>query len=156
MRIEQIKDKALRGILSQIVSSLSNEIDIEDLVDDYEKEFSESYPIIESELRSLGIDSDMESITYVIALLVKNPNFENLDEVLVRPSLESYEVTHVYEKRLTVEVTYLTEFKSYVPITADIVRDLESESLYHGADGDKIDEEVTDSEWIDDWVESVE
>jgi hypothetical protein len=98
----------------------------------------------------------MESITYIIALLVKNPNFENLDEVLVRPSLESYEVTHVYEKRLTVEVTYLTEFKSYVPITADIVRDLESESLYHGADGDKIDEEVTDSEWIDDWVESVE
>jgi hypothetical protein len=156
MRIEQIKDTALRGILSQIVSSLSNEIDIEDLVDDYEKEFSESYPIIESELRSLGIDSDMESITYVIALLVKNPNFENLDEVLVRPSLESYEVTHVYEKRLTVEVTYLTEFKSYIPITADIVRDLESESLYHGADGDKIDEEVTDSEWIDDWVESVE
>jgi len=156
MKIQQIKDKALRDILSQIVSSLNNEIDIEDLVDDYEREFSESYPIIESELRSLGIDSDMESITYVIALLVKNPNFENLDELLVRPTLESYEVTHVYERRLTVEVTYLTEFKSYIPITADIVRDLESESLYYGADGEKIDEEVTDSEWIDDWVESVE
>lgn len=156
MKIQQIKDKALRDILSQIVSSLNNEIDIEDLIDDYEREFATSYPIIESELRSLGIDSDMESITYVIALLVENPNFENLDEVLVRPTLESYEVTHIYEKRLTVEVTYLTEFKSYVPITADIVRDLESESLYHGADGDKIDEEVTDSEWIDDWIESVE
>jgi hypothetical protein len=156
MKIQQIKDKALRDILSQIVSSLNNEIDIEDLIDDYEKEFSELYLIIESELRSLGIDSDMESITYVIALLVENPNFENLDELLVRPTLESYEVTHVYERRLTVEVTYLTEFKSYIPITADIVRDLESESLYYGADGEKIDEEVTDSEWIDDWVESVE
>ena len=156
MRIQQIKDKALRDILSQIVSSLNNEIDIEDLIDDYEREFATSYPIIESELRSLGIDSDMESITYVIALLVENPNFENLDEVLVRPSLESYEVRHVYEKRLTVEVTYLTEFKSYIPITEDIVRDLESESLYHGADGDKIDEDVTDTEWTDDWIESVE
>ena len=156
MKIQQIKDKALRDILSQIVSSLNNEIDIEDLIDDYEREFSESYPIIESELRSLGIDSDMESITYVIALLVENPNFENLDELLVRPTLESYEVIHVYEKRLTVEVTYLTEFKSYIPITADIIRELESESLYYGADGEKIDEEVTDSEWIDDWIESVE
>jgi hypothetical protein len=156
MKIQQIKDKALRDILSQIVSSLNNEIDIEDLIDDYEKEFSELYLIIESELRSLGIDSDMESITYVIALLVENPNFENLDELLVRPTLESYEVTHVYERRLTVEVTYLTEFKSYIPITADIIRDLESESLYYGADGDKIDEEVTDSEWVDDWIESVE
>jgi len=156
MKIQQIKDKALRDILSQIVSSLNNEIDIEDLIDDYEREFSESYLIIESELRSLGIDSDMESITYVIALLVKNPNFENLGELLVRPTLESYEVTHVYERRLTVEVTYLTEFKSYIPITADIIRELESESLYYGADGDKIDEEVTDSEWVDDWIESVE
>ena len=156
MKIQQIKDKALRDILSQIVSSLNNEIDIEDLIDDYERGFATSYPIIESELSGLGIDSDMENITYVIALLVENPNFEDLDEVLVRPTLESYEVTHIYEKRLTMEVTYLTEFKSYVPITADIVRDLESESLYHGADGDKIDEEVTDSEWIDDWIESVE
>jgi hypothetical protein len=50
----------------------------------------------------------------------------------------------------------LTEFKSYIPITEDIVRDLESESLYHGADGDKIDEDVTDTEWTDDWIESVE
>ena len=156
MKIQQIKDKALRDILSQIVSSLNNEIDIEDLIDDYEREFAASYPIIESELRSLGIDSDMENITYVISLLVENPNFEDLDELLVRPTLESYEVTHVYERRLTVEVTYLTEFKSYVPITGDIVRELESESLYHGADGDKIDEEVTDSEWVDDWIESVE
>jgi hypothetical protein len=156
MKIQQIKDKALRDILSQIVSSLNNEIDIEDLIDDYEKEFATSYPIIESELSGLGIDSDMESISYVIALLVENPNFEDLDEVLVRPTLESYEVRHVYERRLTVEVTYLTEFKSYIPITADIIRDLESESLYYGADGDKIDEEVTDSEWVDDWIESVE
>jgi hypothetical protein len=156
MKIQQIKDKALRDILSQIVSSLNNEIDIEDLIDDYEREFAASYPIIESELRSLGIDSDMENITYVISLLVENPNFEDLDELLVRPTLESYEVRHVYERRLTVEVTYLTEFKSYIPITADIVRELESESLYYGADGDKIDEEVTDSEWVDDWIESVE
>jgi hypothetical protein len=156
MKIQQIKDKALRDILSQIVSSLNNEIDIEDLIDDYEREFAASYPIIESELRSLGIDSDMENITYVISLLVENPNFEDLDELLVRPTLESYEVRHVYERRLTVEVTYLTEFKSYIPITADIVRELESESLYHGAEGDKIDEEVTDSEWVDDWIESVE
>jgi hypothetical protein len=156
MRIEQIKDKALKGLLSQILSSIGNDVNIEDLVDDYESEFSAAYSSIGTELMNLGLDYDTQNITYVIGLLIMNPDFEGDDEILKRPTLDSYEVTHVYEKRLTVEVTYLTEFKSYIPITNDIVRDLESGGLYHGADGDIIDEDVTDTDWVDDWIDSVQ
>jgi hypothetical protein len=156
MKIDQIKDKALKGLLSQILSSIGNDVNIEDLVDDYEYEFLAAYSSIGTELRNLGLDYDMQSITYVIGLLIMNPDFENEDEILKRPTLDSYEVRHIYEKRITVEVTYLTEFKSYIPITEDIVRDLESGDSYHGAEGDIIDEDVTDTDWVDDWIDSVQ
>jgi hypothetical protein len=70
MRIEQIKDKALKGLLSQILSSIGNDVNIEDLVDDYESEFSAAYSSIGTELMNLGLDFDMQSITYVIGLLI--------------------------------------------------------------------------------------
>jgi hypothetical protein len=154
-RIEQYKDNALRPILDSVVESLDNwGISIEDLIDDYESDFINIHNIIEKELESFGLDHEFEDITYMLSILVNNPNFQT--EPIERPKLQSYDVYHTYERRVTVEDTYLNTYDSYIELTKDILIDMQSEQLYEPDEGEKIKSEITDEDYLNDWVDSIQ
>jgi hypothetical protein len=153
-RIEQYKDNALRPILVSIVGSLENEgLFLDDLLEDYENTFTRAYGSIETELGTYGLESEFEDITYIIYILLENPEFTT--EPIKRPKLRSYEITHVYERTARIQDTYLNTYNSYIPITKDMLMDLQSEGFYEPADGEEIDSEVLDSDWTDDYIDNI-
>jgi hypothetical protein len=153
-KIEQYPDKALRPILVSVVDSLENEgVSLDDLLEDYEDNFTSAYFTIESELESYGLESDFEDVTFIIYILLENPEFQT--EPIQRPKLKKYEVSHTYSKTLRVHDTYLTEFNSFIPITKSILQDMISESLYEPYDGEEVHSEVTHSDWDDDWIDGI-
>ena len=154
-RIEQYKDNAIRPILESVIESLNNSgLYIEDIVDDYESDFVNIHDIIKKELESFGLDHEFEDITYILSILVNNPNFQN--EPIERPTLQSYDVYHVYEKKVIVEDTFLNTFDSYIELTKDMLIDMQSEQIYEPYYGDKIKSDVTDEDYLDDWIESIQ
>jgi hypothetical protein len=153
-KIEQYPDKALRPILFSIVESLENErVYLDDIVEDYENTFTRAYGPIESELSTYGLESEFEDITYIIYILLENPKFGT--EPIKRPKLRSYEITHVYERTATIQDTYLNTYDSYIPITKDMLMDLQSESMYEPYNGEEINSEVLDSDWTDDYIDNI-
>jgi hypothetical protein len=154
-RIEQYKDNAIRPILESVIESLNNSgLYLEDIVDDYESDFVNIHDIIKKELESFGLDHEFEDITYILSILVNNPNFQN--EPIERPTLQSYDVYHVYEKKLVVEDTFHNTFDSYIELTKDMLIDMQSEQIYEPYYGDKVESEVTDEDYLDDWIESIQ
>jgi hypothetical protein len=153
-KIEQYPDKALRPILVSIVESLENEgVYLDDILEDYENTFTEAYGPIESELSTYGLESEFEDITYIIYILLENPEFAT--EPIKRPKLRSYEITHVYERNARIQDTYLNTYNSYIPVTRDMLMDLQSEGFYEPYDGEEINSEVLDSDWVDDFVDNI-
>jgi hypothetical protein len=153
-KIEQYPDKALRPILVSIVESLESEgVSLDDLLEDYENTFTKSYGSIESELSTYGLESEFEDITYIIYILLENPEFTT--EPIKRPKLRSYEITHVYERTATIRDTYLNTYDSYIPITKDMLIDLQSEGFYEPYDGEELSSEVLDSDWTDDYIDNI-
>ena len=153
-KIEQYPDKALRPILVSIVESLENEgVALDDLLEDYEDRFTEAYGPIESELETYGLESEFEDVTFIIYILLENPEFTT--EPIKRPKLRSYEITHVYERTATIRDTYLNTYDSYIPITKDMLIDLQSESFYEPYDGEELSSEVLDSDWTDDYIDNI-
>ena len=153
-KIEQYPDKALRPILFSIVESLENEgVSLDDLLEDYEEYFTEAYGPIESELETYGLGSEFEDVTYIIYILLENPEFAT--EPIKRPKLRSYEIMHTYERNVRIQDTYLNTYDSYIPITKNILQDLQSEGFYEPYDGEEIDSETVDSDWIDDWIDDI-
>jgi hypothetical protein len=153
-KIEQYPDKALRPILVSIVESLENErVYLDDLLEDYENTFTSAYGPIESELGTYGLESEFEDVTYIIYILLENPEFTT--EPIKRPKLRSYEITHVYERTARIQETYLNTYNSYIPITKDMLIDLQSEGFYEPYDGEEIDSEVLDSDWTDDYIDNI-
>jgi len=153
-RIEQYKDNALRPILVSIVGSLENEgLFLDDLLEDYENTFTRAYGSIETELGTYGLESEFEDITYIIYILLENPEFTT--EPIKRPKLRSYEITHVYERTATIRDTYLNTYNSYIPITKDMLMDLQSEGFYEPYDGEELSSEVLDSDWTDDYIDNI-
>ena len=120
---------------------------------DYEDTFTKAYGPIESELSTYGLESEFEDITYIIYILLENPEFTT--EPIKRPKLRSYEITHVYERNARIQDTYLNTYNSYIPITKDMLIDLQSEGFYEPYDGEEIDSEVLDSDWVDDFVDNI-
>ena len=113
-KIEQYPDKAIRPILLSIVESLENDgVYLEDISEDYENEFQQSYPIIKSELESYGLENEFEDITYIMYIFVNNPNFTT--EPIKRPELKKYEVLHIVDRTINVQDTYLNNFNSKPP-----------------------------------------
>ena len=111
-KIEQYPDKALRPILVSIVESLEKEgVSLDDLLEDYEDNFTISYDPIVSELETYGLESEFEDVTYIIYILLENPEFTT--EPIKRPKLRSYEITHVYERTAYIQETYLNTYNSY-------------------------------------------
>jgi hypothetical protein len=153
-KIEQYPDKALRPILFNIVESLENEgVSLDDLLEDYEEYFTKAYGPIESELETYGLGSEFEDVTYIIYILLENPEFAT--EPIKRPKLKSYEITHVYERNARIQDTYLNTYDSYIPITRNILQDLQSEGFYEPYHGEEIDSQVLDSDWSDDWIDDI-
>jgi hypothetical protein len=153
-RIEQYKDNALRPILVSIVGSLENEgLFLDDLLEDYENTFTRAYGPIETELGTYGLESEFEDITYIIYILLENPEFTT--EPIKRPKLRSYEITHVYERTARIQDTYLNTYNSYIPITKDMLMDLQSDGFYEPYDGEELSSEVLDSDWTDDYIDNI-
>ena len=153
-KIEQYPDKALRPILVSIVESLEiNGPDLEDIVEDYENEFQQSYPIIESELDTYGLEKDFEDVTYIMYIFVNNPNFTT--DPIKRPELKKYEILHIADRTINVQETYLTNFDSYIPLTKSILQDMQSDGLYEPYEGEVIESDIFDSDWNDDWIDEI-
>jgi len=153
-KIEQYPDKALRPILFNIVESLENEgVYLDDLIEDYEEHFTEAYGPIESELGTYGLESEFEDVTFIIYILLENPEFAT--EPIKRPKLRSYEITHIYDKTLRVQDTYLNTYDSYIPITKSMLQEMQSDGFYEPYNGEEIDSEVLDSDWNDDWIDDI-
>jgi hypothetical protein len=153
-KIEQYPDKALRPILVSIVESLENEgVYLDDLIEDYEEHFTEAYGPIESELGTYGLESEFEDVTFIIYILLENPEFST--EPIKRPKLRSYEITHIYERTDHIQETYLNTYDSYIPVTKSMLQDLQAEGFYEPYDGEEINSEVLDSDWTDDYIEEI-
>jgi len=153
-KIEQYPDKALRPILFNIVESLENEgVYLDDLIEDYEEHFTEAYGPIESELETYGLGSEFEDVTFIIYILLENPEFAT--EPIKRPKLRSYEITHIYDKTLRVQDTYLNTYDSYIPITKSMLQEMQSDGFYEPYNGEEIDSEVLDSDWTDDYIDNI-
>jgi hypothetical protein len=153
-KIEQYPDKALRPILFSIVESLENEgVSLDDLLEDYEDNFTRAYGPIESELGTYGLGSEFEDVTFIIYILLENPKFTT--EPIKRPKLRSYEITHIYERTDHIQETYLNTYDSYIPVTKSMLQDLQAEGFYEPYDGEEINSEVLDSDWTDDYIEEI-
>lgn len=153
-KIEQYPDKAIRPILLSIVESLENNgVHLEDIREDYESDFQQSYQTIESELESYGLENEFEDVTYIMYLFINNPNFTT--DPIKRPELKKYEVLHIVDRTINVQDTYLTNFDSYIPLTKSILIDMQSDSLYESYEGEEINSEHMDSDWNDDWIDQI-
>jgi hypothetical protein len=153
-KIEQYPDKALRPILVSIVESLENErVYLDDLLEDYENTFTRAYGPIESELGTYGLESEFEDVTFIIYILLENPEFST--EPIKRPKLRSYEITHIYERTAYIQETYLNTYDSYIPVTKSMLQDLQAEGFYEPYDGEEINSEVLDSDWTDDYIDNI-
>jgi len=153
-KIEQYPDKAIRPILLSIVESLENNgVHLEDIREDYESDFQQSYQTIESELESYGLENEFEDVTYIMYLFINNPNFTT--DPIKRSELKKYEVLHIVDRTINVQDTYLTNFDSYIPLTKSILIDMQSDSLYEPYEGEEINSEHMDSDWNDDWIDQI-
>jgi len=104
-------------------------------------------------LESYGLENEFEDVTYIMYLFINNPNFTT--EPIKRPELKKYEILHIVDRTINVHDTYLTNFDSYIPLTKNILRDMQSDSLYEPYEGEEIDSEHMDSDWNDDWIDEI-
>lgn len=150
---QKYSDKALIPILKDIIEALeSNDMYLEDM-DDVDNNFDELSSIITKELNGYLSDVDFEDVTYFIALIMMNDDFE---PPLQRPELRKYRITHTYQRVETNNYVYRTVMNSYIPIDESILADLRNEGTYEPWDGDLIDEDNVDVEYSDDWVDGIE
>ena len=153
---QKYSDRSIIPIIRDIIESLeSNGINMEDIVtiDDVTKNFEELSEIITKELNSYLSNVDFEDVTYFIAVIIMNNNFE---PPLKRPKLKTFEITHVYQKLETVNYTYRTEMKSFITIDESILGELQSSGEYEPSYGHPIDDDTVDEEYSDDWIERIE
>ena len=150
---QKYSDKALIPIMKDIIEALESEsMYIEDM-SDVEGSFEDLSEIITKELNGYLSDVDFEDVTYFIALIMMNDDFE---PPLQRPELRKYRITHTYQRVETNNYVYRTVMNSYIPIDESILADLRNEGTYEPWDGDLIDEDNVDVEYSDDWVDGIE
>lgn len=150
---QKYSDKALIPIMKDIIEALeSNDMYMEDM-SDVEGSYDELSYIITKELNGYLSDVDFEDVSYFIALIIMNDDFET---PLERPELRRYQITHIYQKVETNNYTYQTEMNSFIPIDGSILSDLQTEGIYEPWDGELIGEDNVDTEYSDDWVDDIE
>lgn len=150
---QKYSDKAIIPILQDIIESLeSNNMYLED-IHDVENNFEELSEIITKELNSYLSNVDFEDVTYFMAIIIMN---DDLEPPLERPELRTFEITHVYQRIETVNYTYRTEMKSFIPLDESILGELQSSGEYEPWEGNLIDEDTVDIDYSEDWIENID
>jgi len=150
---QKYSDKAIIPILQDIIESLeSNNMYLED-IHDVENNFEELSEIITKELNSYLSNVDFEDVTYFMAIIIMNDNFE---PPLKRPKLKTFEITHVYQRTETVNYTYRNEMNSFIPLNKFILGELANTGEYEPFEGKLIDEDTIDGDYSDDWIENID
>ena len=150
---QKYSDRALIPIIKDIIEALeSNNMYIKDM-SDIQNNFDDLSEIITEELNSYFDKIDFEDVTYFMAIIVNNDDFE---PPLKRPELRTFEITHVYQRVETVNYTYLNEIKSFIPIDNSILAELTNMGEYEPFEGKLIDEDTVDGDYGNDWIENIE
>jgi hypothetical protein len=146
-------DRALIPILKDIIEALeSNDMYLEDM-GDVDNNFDELSEIITDELTSYLSNVEFEDVTYFMALIIMNDDFE---PPLKRPELKTYRITHTYQRVETINYKYQTDMTSFIPLDDSILGELQSSGEYEPWDGDLIDEDNVDSDYSNDWIDDIE
>ena len=150
---QKYSDKALIPILKDIIEALeSNNVSLEDM-DDVNHNLGELSEIITDELTSYFTNVDFEDVTFFMALIIMNDDFE---PPLERPELKTYRVTHTYQRVETNNYVYQNDMNSFIPLNNSILGELQSSGEYEPWDGKLIDEDNVDVDYGDDWIDDIE
>ena len=150
---QKYPDKALIPIMKDIIEALeSNGMYMEDM-SDVEGSYDELSYIITKELNGYLSDVDFEDVTYFIALIIMNDDFES---PLQRPESKTYRITHTYQRVETINYTHRTDMTSFIPLDKSILGELQSSGEYEPWEGDLIDEDNVDVDYSDDWIDDIE
>lgn len=150
---QKYSDKALIPILKDIIEALeSNNVYLEDM-DDVNHNLGELSEIITDELTSYFTNVEFEDVTFFMALIIMNDDFES---PLQRPELKTYRVTHTYQRVETNNYVYQNDMNSFIPLNNSILGELQSSGEYEPWDGKLIDEDNVDVDYGDDWIDDIE
>ena len=150
---QKYSDRALIPILKDIIESLeSNNVYLEDM-DDVNHNLGELSEIITDELTSYFTNVDFEDVTFFMALIIMNDDFES---PLQRPELKTYRITHTYQRVETNNYVYQNDMNSFIPLNNSIMGELQSSGEYEPWDGKLIDEDNVDIDYSDDWIDDIE
>lgn len=150
---QKYSDRALIPILKDIIESLeSNNVYLEDM-DDVNHNLGELSEIITDELTSYFTNVDFEDVTFFMALIIMNDDFES---PLQRPELKTYRITHTYQRVETNNYVYQNDMNSFIPLNNSIMGELQSSGEYEPWDGKLIDEDTVDVDYSDDWIDDIE
>lgn len=150
---QKYSDRALIPIIKDIIEALeSNNMYLEDM-DDVNHNLGELSEIITDELTSYFTNVDFEDVTFFMALIIMNDDFES---PLQRPELKTYRVTHTYQRVETNNYVYQNDMNSFIPLNNSILGELQSSGEYEPWDGKLIDEDNVDVDYGDDWIDDIE
>lgn len=150
---QKYSDRALIPILKDIIEALeSNNLYLEDM-DDVNHNLGELSEIITDELTSYFTNVDFEDVSFFMALIIMNDDFES---PLQRPELKTYRVTHTYQRVETNNYVYQNDMNSFIPLNNSILGELQSSGEYEPWDGKLIDEDNVDVDYGDDWIDDIE
>ena len=150
---DNMSDKVLRLILSSMHEKFEED-GVE--ISEYDTYAAEVITIIDDLLKYFSItETNYEIWGFFIMLYLNNPDFNNPDVNIERPTLKNYEVTHDEEITLYKTVTYLNEISSYIPLTKSVLYDMGSISEYEYWDGRIVNEDTYDSEVSSDDITNI-
>lgn len=150
---QKYSDRALIPIMKDIISAIDSQGMYMEEMSDVEDSFDELSEIITNELISYIGNVDFEDVTYFMALIIMNDNFE---PPLKKPELKTYRITHTYQRVETNNYKYQTNMNSFIPLDKSLLGELQSIGEYEPWDGDLIDEEIVDIDYSDDWIDYIE
>ena len=150
---QKYSDRALIPIIKDIIEALeSNNVSLEDM-DDVNHNLGELSEIITDELTSYFTNVEFEDVSFFIALIIMNDDFES---PLQRPELKTYRITHTYQRVETNNYVYQNDMNSFIPLNNSIMGELQSSGEYEPWDGKLIDEDNVDVDYSDDWIDDIE
>ena len=145
------------GVLRLILSSMREKFEEESVeISEHDAYAAEVITIIDDALKYFSItDTNYEIWGFFIMLYLNNPDFNNHNVNIERPTLKTYEVTHNEEASVYKSVTYLNVVSSYIPLTKSVLYDMGSISEYEYWDGRIINEDVYDSDVSSDDITNI-
>lgn len=150
-------DNMSDGVLRLILSSMREKFEEESVeINEHDAYAAEVITIIDDALKYFSItDTNYEIWGFFIMLYLNNPDFNNPDVNIERPTLKNYEVTHDEEITVYKTITYLSVISSYIPLTKGVLYDMGSISEYEYWDGRIINEDVYDSDVSSDDITNI-